>query len=139
MRSANPADAPRYRTGLLTDERDIATLTRALKMVRELYATEPLASRVNAEILPGASIANDADIRAFLLRACNVAAHPVASCAMGIDDDAVVDTNLRVRGIDNLRVCDSSVMPTMIAAGTYATTIAIAEKAADLIGGKGLS
>jgi choline dehydrogenase len=111
-------------------------MVRGFKIVRELYATTPLADRIDKELLPGTSVASDADIRAFLKRACNVAAHPVASCAMGVDADAVVDPHLRVRGIEGLRVCDSSVMPTMISAGTYATTIAIAEKSADLFLGK---
>jgi choline dehydrogenase len=133
LRSANPADPPRFHTGLLADERDITTMTRAFRMMRELYATAPLSDRVAGEMLPGPSVSSDADIRAFLLRACNVAAHPVASCAMGVDEAAVVDPLLRVRGVRHLRVCDSSVMPTMISAGTYATTIAIAERAADLI------
>jgi choline dehydrogenase len=134
LRSANPFDPPRIHTGLLADQRDMDTLRKGFKMLRELYATEPLTAYVNAEVLPGPAVASDADIDAFLRRACNVAAHPVGSCAMGTGVDAVVDPQLRVRGIDNLRVCDSSVIPTMIAAGTYASTIAIAEKAADLFG-----
>jgi choline dehydrogenase len=132
LRSSNPFDAPKIATGLLTDRRDIDTLRRGLRMLREIYATSPLAEILKSEVLPGPGISSDADIDAFLIRATNVAAHPVASCAMGVDVNAVVDPDLRVHGVENLRVCDSSVMPTMIAAGTYASTIAIAEKGADL-------
>lgn len=137
LRSANPFDPPRIHTGLLSDQRDIDTLRKGLLMLRELYASQPLAGCINTEVIPGPGVKSDAEIDAFLLRACNVAAHPVASCAMGTGEDAVVDPQLRVRGTENLRVCDSSVMPTMIAAGTYASTIAIAEKAAVLIGNAG--
>jgi choline dehydrogenase len=135
LRSADPADPPRIRTGLLADARDVDTLLRAFRMLRELYATGPLARRIEGEVLPGPGVASDADIRAFLLRSASVAAHPVASCAMGTDENAVVDPELRVRGVRNLRVCDSSVIPAMISAGTYASTLAIAEKAADLVDG----
>ncbi len=133
LRSSNPFDAPKITTGLLTDRRDIDTMRRGLRRLREIYATSPLADMLKAEVLPGPGITSDADIDAFLMRATNVAAHPVASCAMGIGVDAVVDPDLRVHGAENLRVCDSSVMPTMIAAGTYATTIAIAERTAERI------
>ena len=132
LRSADPFDAPKISTGLLADRRDVASMRRGLKMLREIYASPPLADMLREETLPGPDTASDDAIDAFIMRAANVAAHPVASCAMGVDEHAVVDPQLRVRGIDGLRVCDSSVMPTMISAGTYATTIAIAEKGAEL-------
>jgi choline dehydrogenase len=76
-----------------------------------------------------------ADVRAFIRRHAQTLYHPVGTCAMGSDDDAVVDTELRVRGVEGLRVVDASVMPTVPRGNTNAPTIAIAERASDLIRG----
>ncbi|HWX28273.1 MAG TPA: GMC oxidoreductase [Steroidobacteraceae bacterium] len=86
-----------------------------------------------AEVAPGAKLRSDAEIECFVRRTASTTWHPAGTCKMGVDEMAVVDPCLRVRGIDGLRVVDASVMPKIVSGNTCAPTIMIAEKAADLI------
>ncbi len=114
----------------------MATLVRAFKWTRELYATAPLRDLVTRETLPGAGVRTDAEIEAYIRRTVAIAHHAAGTCAMGTHDTAVVDAALRVRGIEQLRVVDASVMPRVVGGNTNASIIMIAEKAADLILGQ---
>jgi choline dehydrogenase len=133
LRSANPADPPRIQLNLFAHPGDLATARRGLAAARRIYATRPQADLIATELAPGPGVVSDADIDAYLRRAAAVTMHPVGTCRMGGDDLAVVDPELRVRGIAGLRVADASIMPTVPGGNTNAAAIMVGEKAADLI------
>jgi choline dehydrogenase len=136
LRSADPAAAPRIFWNLFDDPHDLETLRGGLKAVRSVFAQEPLKGLVAREQSPGAKFSTDAEIDDWIRRNGQTAAHPAGTCRMGADDEAVVDEELRVKGIAGLRVADCSVMPNVVGANTNAPTIMIAEKAADYIRGR---
>ncbi len=131
LRSADPAAAPRIRYELLGDAHDVATLILGCRIARRLVAAPAFRDIVADERFPGASVCSDEDWRRALKSLVSVFHHPTGTCAIGTDDAAVVDPQLRVHGIDNLRVADASVMPLPINGNTNAATIMIAERAAD--------
>jgi choline dehydrogenase-like flavoprotein len=96
-------------------------------------ASPSIAKFLEAERMPGTEKKSEADLAAYVREWAKTDYHPVGTCKIGNDDLAVVDTKLRVRGIEALRVCDSSVMPLEISANTNAPTIMIAERASDMI------
>ena len=98
---------------------------------RAINSREPLAGLIDSELIPGADVKTDADLEDFLRRTTTQRCHAIGTCSMGIGDEAVVDAELRVRGIDGLRVVDASVMPTLTTGNTNAPTIMIGEKAAE--------
>jgi choline dehydrogenase len=136
LRSADPADRPRIFWNLFQDPLDLETLRGGLKTVRAIFAEEPLGSLVSHELSPGGRHASDEEIDEWIRGNGQTAHHPAGTCRMGIDDDAVVDEELRVKGVERLRVADCSVMPWVVGANTNAPTIMIAEKAADFIRGR---
>ena len=136
LRSANPADAPRIQLNLFSDPADMATARRGLAAARRIYATRPQADLVAAETAPGPTVGSDAEIEAYIRRTAGVTQHPVGTARMGSDERAVVDPQLRVRGVEGLRVIDASIMPTVPGGNCNATTIMLAEKGADLILGR---
>ncbi len=138
LRSANPADKPRILTNTLAEPEDVAALVAGTRLTREIAAAEPFASVLGRELFPGADIDSDEDLADDLRRRVELLYHPVGTCRMGSDDDAVVDPELRVRGIEGLRVVAASVFPIIPSGNTNAPTIAIAERGADLIAGKPL-
>ena len=133
LRSADPAAKPAIYGNHLTDPEDVAAMVHSVKLGREIAATEPLAAITGREIFPGAEVQTDEQIEADLRRRVELLYHPVGTCKMGSGDDAVVDPELRVRGVEGLRVVDASVMPTITRGNTNAPTYMIAEKGADLI------
>jgi choline dehydrogenase len=133
LASADPSVAPRIVTNLLADERDVQSLVRAIQQTRELMATAPLSGLIDKELTPSAGRSSAAELLAFVRQNARPACHPSCTCAMGEGIDAVVDAQLRVRGIDGLRVVDASVMPNIIGGNLNAAVIMIAEKASDLI------
>ena len=120
----------------LTDEADVAAMVSGIKIAREIAATAPLSGAIGREIYPGPAAGDDEAIAADLRSRVELLYHPVGTCRMGGDDASVVDPELRVRGVEGLRVVDASVMPTITRGNTNAPTIMIAEKAADLILGR---
>ncbi|HVV94516.1 MAG TPA: choline dehydrogenase [Hyphomicrobiales bacterium] len=136
LRSADPADKAAILFNLLASENDRTVMRAGIRIARELYATEPLASLIAGENKPGRDVQSGAELDAYLRKTVDLGHHPVGTCTMGTDERAVVDPALRVRGIDGLRVVDASVMPTVIGGHTNAPTIMIAEKAADMIRGR---
>jgi choline dehydrogenase-like flavoprotein len=133
LRSADPADKPRIFTNTLAEPDDLASLVAGVKLAREIAAAEPLASAVRNEMLPGPGVETDEAIEAFVRSTVELLYHPVGTCRMGTDDGAVVDPELRVRGLEGLRVVDASVMPLIPGGNTNAPTVMIAERAADLV------
>lgn len=138
LRSTDPADKVKILLNILKDPADLATLRRGVRMMRGIYATPPLANTIIRETYPGADQASDDELDAYLRQAAEVGHHPVGTCKMGTDGMAVVDPQLRVHGLEGLRVVDASIMPEVPSGNTNAPTIMIAEKAADMIRGRTL-
>jgi choline dehydrogenase len=136
LRSANPADKARISFNFLATETDRATMRAGVRLCREMYATAPLGALLKEETKPGADVKSDAEIDAYLRKSIDLGHHPCGTCAMGVSADAVVDPELRVRGLEGLRVVDASIMPRVPGGNTNAPTIMIAEKAADMIRGR---
>ena len=135
LRSADPFDAPRIRPNHLATEGDLATMRAAVRIARRIGEQPAFAEWRVEEDEPGPDIADDAALDAWLLDHVATIFHPVGTCAMGRDGDprAVLDANLRVRGVEGLRVADASAMPLIVSGNTNATTMMIGEKAAELI------
>ncbi|TZG29413.1 GMC family oxidoreductase [Sphingomonas montanisoli] len=133
LRDASVDSAPKIDFQMMGDERDVKALIGAVRLCERIYATEPLASHVIDDAPPFRANMTDAEIVGALKAVCRTGLHTVGSCRMGSDVDAVVDTQLRVRGVEGLRVADASIMPRQISANTNATAIMIGERAASLI------
>jgi choline dehydrogenase len=136
LRSADPTWSPAIDAGYLTDERDLDALVSGVEKAREIAAVGPLASVLAGEWSPGPEVQGRDALRASVRDTLESLYHPVSSCRMGSDDSAVVDSELRVRGMEGLRIADASVMPTLVRGNTNAPTIMIGERAADLILGR---
>jgi choline dehydrogenase len=143
LRSNDPRHKPAIDPAYLSDSSDIDPLVSGVAMAREFAAARPLRKMIKSELAPGGSVRTDTDLREWVRGNLGTACHPVGTCAMGGDSRlaasklaSVVDTQLRVRGIQGLRVVDASVMPTVPRGDTNGPTIAIAERAADLIQGR---
>ncbi|HEU0154212.1 MAG TPA: choline dehydrogenase [Arenimonas sp.] len=139
LASANAADKVRIEAGYLSDPDgyDLKVMLEALRLSREILAQPAFAPFRGEELFPGDKLQDEADLVAFIRRKAESIYHPVGTCRMGADDDAgaVVDAQLRVRGVSGLRVVDASVMPKLVGGNTNAPTMMIAERAADLIRG----
>jgi choline dehydrogenase len=139
LRSKDPRDPPRIFLNLFSERSDVETLIRGLRIARQVFETEPLAGLVAEEVSPGKAVQTDAEFEAYLKKVCLVSHHPVGTCKMGHDPMAVVDPQLRLRGLAGLRVADASIMPTVPGGNTNAPSIMVGEKAADLIRGVALA
>lgn len=138
LKSNDPFDYPLIDPNYLAEEEDRRVMREAVKLTREVAAQNAFDPYRGPEVLPGAGVNSDEEIDAFIRRKGETIYHPVGSVRMGADDRAPVDSELKVRGIEGLRVIDASVMPTLIGGNTNAPTIMIAEKGADMILGKPL-
>ncbi len=136
LATAAPDAAPLIDPAFLADPRDLTRMMTALKLARSIAASPPFASVRKAEMWPGPDCGTDAELRAYILRSLQGYYHPAGTCRLGSEPDAVVDLELRVRGVSRLRVADASVMPRITNAHPNATVLAIAERAADLISGQ---
>ncbi|HTT39838.1 MAG TPA: choline dehydrogenase [Burkholderiales bacterium] len=132
--SADPRTAPAIRYNYLATANDRRVMVDGLKLIRRIARTAPLRDYVAAEEFPGPSVHSDEEWLAFCREAGDTVFHPTSTCRMGTDTRAVVDPQLRVRGLEGLRVVDASVMPAVPSGNINAAVIAVAEKAADLIG-----
>ena len=135
IRSDNPFEAPVIQPNYLEAEEDRKVLIAGMKLARRLMRTEPLAPYFDFEQYPGDHIQTDAELLQIARERGTTTFHVMGSCRMGPSSDAtsVVDEKLRVRGIDNLRVVDASIMPTMLSANLNAGAMMIGEKGADMI------
>jgi choline dehydrogenase len=133
LKSADPLDAPVIRPNYLASAKDGEVLVEGMKIAQHLVDAPPLRRYVVRAHEPAQVPATDDDWLQYLRAKGGISYHPVGTCRMGSDDDAVVDERLRVRGIQGLRVVDASVMPTLVSGNTNAPTIMIGEKGADMI------
>lgn len=133
LRSSDPLQAPRIQLNLLVEATDMRRMIAGVRLAREIYNQSPLADLIVEESSPGGHVASDVQIEAALRAGCATAHHPVGTCRMGEDADAVVDPQLRVNGVAGLRVADASIMPSIVGGNTNAPAIMIGEKAADLL------
>lgn len=133
LKSADAFAPPLIDPQYLTHKSDLQRMIRGIRQVRKINAQPPLANHDTEELRPGAAMQSDAELEAFIRQHSETAYHPVGTCKMGVDDLAVVDPRLRVRGIDGLRVADASIMPTLVGANTNQPSTMIGEKAADMI------
>lgn len=133
IRDSNPHSKPSIELNLLQHPNDWATLKKGLALSRRIYADGPISRYIERETLPGADMQSDAQLDAIKADLVGVVHHPIGTCAMGRGGEAVVDSRLRVHGIDGLRVVDASIMPLLVGANTNAAAVMIGEKAADLI------
>ncbi|HXW58778.1 MAG TPA: GMC family oxidoreductase N-terminal domain-containing protein [Solirubrobacteraceae bacterium] len=137
LRSADPTAKPRIITNSLSHPDDVESLIAGMQLAREIAAQHPLREIIVRELKPGREIADRADLEADLRRRLMLVYHPVGTARMSdTEPEAVVDSQLRVHGLQGLRVVDASIMPTIVGGNTNAPTIMIAERAADLIRGR---
>jgi choline dehydrogenase len=134
LRSADPTDKPRIITNSLSEPDDVASLVAGMRLAREIAEQEPLKQTVVRELKPGPTVIEQAELEADLRRRLMLIYHPVGTARMSdAHEQAVVDSRLRVHGLQGLRVIDASIMPTITGGNTNAPTIMIAERGADLI------
>lgn len=135
LRSARPEDLPIVDPNFLDDPYDLKTSAEGVRISREIMSQPALAKYVRQEHFPGKDVQTQADFEAYARQFGRTSYHPTCTCKMGTDDMAVVDPQLRVHGLEGLRICDSSIMPSLVGSNTNAATIMIGEKASDLIRG----
>jgi choline dehydrogenase len=133
LRSSDPADHPRILNNALTDDQDVEALLRAVEFIRDLASRRPFADLLGEELNPGAGLQTRADLTRWLRATCEHEYHPSCTCRIGTPENGVVDPELRVHGVERLRVVDASVMPFVTSGNTHAPTLMIAEKAAAMI------
>jgi choline dehydrogenase len=136
LKSADPFVAPIIQPNYLEAEEDRRALREGVKLTREVFAQAAFDPYRGPELMPGAHVQKDEQIDTFVRRTAETIYHPVGSAKMGKGADAVVDAQLRVYGVEGLRVVDASVMPDLVSGNTNAPTIMIAEKAADMMLGR---
>jgi len=133
LKSTNPHDYPAIHPNYLATELDRWTTIEGIKISRKIMAAAPMAAIIAEEHLPGAHLQSDDELLDAARQISQTIYHPVGTCKMGDDANAVVDHQLRVFGVENLRVVDASIMPTITSGNTNAPTIMIAEKASEMI------
>jgi choline dehydrogenase len=136
LKSADPLAAPIIQPNYLEAEEDRRVMREGVKLAREVFAQAAFDPYRGPELMPGAHVTKDDQLDAFIRRTAETIYHPVGSARMGTDGESVVDPQLRVHGLDGLRVVDASVMPALVSGNTNAPTIMIAEKASDMILGR---
>src|SRR5262249_15324255 len=135
LRSVDPMAAPAIRANYLACDGDLRVIAEGVRMCRRIAHTRAFAPYCGEEVVPGVGVTSNEQIAEFIRGAAQTLYHPAGTCKMGVDEMAVVDARLRVRGIERLRVVDASVMPRIPAGNTNAPTLMIAEQGAELIRG----
>jgi choline dehydrogenase-like flavoprotein len=133
IRSADPYQGPSIRPNFLAESEDRISLVGGMKLARRIVAQPAMLPYIEREMSPGDHVITDDDWLDFARSNGQTIYHPIGTCRMGSDADAVVDPRLRFKGIAGLRVVDASVMPSMVSGNTQAAVMMVAEKGADLI------
>ncbi len=133
LRSGDPADHPRILNNLLGSEGEIDAMLRALELTREIASKPPFSAHVLEELNPSAMLRSREELTAWLRATCEHEYHPTCTCRIGSPEAAVVDPELRVHGLEGLRVVDASVMPSITSGNTHAPTLMIAERGSDRV------
>jgi choline dehydrogenase-like flavoprotein len=136
LASNDPRTAPVLDPNLLSEPDDIKPLLFGLNLARRLLATDAFKKYQAQEVMPGSATQSEAELAAYVRRAASTVHHPVGTCRMGVDEQSVVDPQLRVRGVEGLRVVDASVFPSVTGGNTNAPIVMVAEKAADMMLGR---
>lgn len=136
LRSSNPTEPPQIQPRYLEADSDLRVLVEGIRIGRDIVKSKAMDRFRGDEYCPGANAVSDPELAAYVRANAETLYHPAGTCKMGTDEMAVVDPQLRVRGVSGLRVVDASVMPEVITGNTNAPTMMIAEKAADVIAGK---
>jgi choline dehydrogenase-like flavoprotein len=137
LASADPDAAPLIDPAYLAEEADVDALQWSLDQVREIGRASALAGWLGEELYPGSRVTSPEAVRRYVRDTAITYHHQAGTCRMGVDELAVVDPRLRVRGVEGLRVADASVMPTVTAGNTHAPATMIGERAADFVLGAG--
>ena len=135
LRSPDPFAPPDINPNYFSEAEDLEKTVACVKLGREIMSQAALGGFIKHEQFPGKDVATDDELESFVRKHARTAFHPAGTCRMGSDQDSVVDTQLRVRGVDGLRIADNSIMPRLVSGNTNATAIMIGERAADLIKG----
>lgn len=133
LASPDPEDAPRISLEMLSDARDVTALTAAARFARVIAAREPFSGYVVQERMPGNIVQSDEEWEDYFRKTVDPTYHPVGTCRMANSGDGVVDSQLRVHGIEKLRIVDASIFPTHVSANTNGPVVMVAEKAAEMI------
>jgi len=136
LASADPLAAPRIDPNLLSAPEDLEPQLRGIRLARRIFAAQAFAPYRATEVAPGGAAQSDAELEAYVRAESYTVHHPVSTCRMGVDELAVVDPQLRVSGVDGLRVADASIFPSIIGGNTNAAVVMVAEKASDMILGR---
>ena len=136
LASSDPFAPPVIDPNFLAEDSDRIGLRAGIKIVRDIFGQKAFDPYRDEEIAPGKSVRGDAEIDAYIRARAEADYHSVGTCKMGSDEAAVVDSKLRVHGIEGLRVVDASVMPALVGGNTNLPVIMVAEKASDIILGK---
>jgi len=136
LRSADPSDVPIIDPNYLAEPYDLDMAVAGVELMRDVMAQPAFARFISREHMPGGAATTRTQLADYVRQHGRTGYHPVGACKMGVDRLAVVDPDLRVHGLSGLRVCDSSVMPSVVSSNTNAATIMIAERGSDLIRGR---
>ena len=128
LASADPSIPPRIDPNYLSEKSDLDSLKASIKMAREIVKAEPLSQFTGSEVMPG-----ETDLEEYIRQTTSTIWHPVGTCKMGTDETSVVDPNLKVCGLEGLRVADASIMPTITRGNTHAPCVMIGEKMAEIL------
>lgn len=136
LASPDPRAAPNIDPNLLSEPEDYGPLLRGIALGRRILSTEAFRRYRAAEFMPGSAVQSEEELKDYIHRGSATVHHPASTCRMGVDLSAVVDPQLRVRGIQRLRVADASIFPRLVGGNTNAAVVMVAEKAADMVMGR---
>ena len=136
LKSADPTMPPAIQFNYLGTAQDRHDAIEAVRITRRVMSMPAFDTFRGEELTPGENVQTDKEILAWIQETAETEYHPTSTCTMGVSDMSVVDEDLRVHNVENLRVVDASIMPTVVSGNTNAATIMIAEKAADIIAGR---
>jgi choline dehydrogenase-like flavoprotein len=133
LASGDPTAAPLIDPNYLAEQSDVDVLVDGMELIRETMSAATICDGVQCEIAPGPAFPDRAALAREVRNRATTVYHPVGTCRMGVDERAVVDPTLRVRGVDGLRVADASIMPSIVGGNTNAASMMIGERCAELI------